>query len=49
MFQKDVSSSYKNTRRRNGKGDKKYFSKAASGTRRENIGGARPMRGGIRL
>jgi len=49
MFQKDISATNKSNRRRNGSGDKRYFSKTAGRTRKENTGNCRPMRGGIRL
>lgn len=47
-MRRDISTTYKTNRRKNTKGDKKYFSKNAGKIRIENTS-ARPMRGGIRL
>lgn len=49
MRQQDVTYQKQLRKKASASSDKKYFSRTADRTRKENSGNARPMRGGIRL
>jgi len=49
MRQQDVNYQRQDRKKAVPSSDRKYFSKTADRTRKENTGNARPMRGGIRL